>query len=369
MNRIYLDYAATTPLREEALARMVTAYRSDWGNPSGIYATGRDARAQLDQARREVAACLSVSPKEVFFTSGGTESDNWALRGFRGHVITTAIEHHAVLNACQAHESSGGTVTYLPVDAEGMVDPDAVASAIRPDTSLISVMAANNEVGSLQPLAAIARISAEHGIPLHTDAVQAVGCMALPMEHINLLSLSAHKFGGPKGIGVLVVRGVHPSALIRGGAQERGQRAGTENVAAALGLAEALRLSVQERADVNARVSALRDRLQAGLLEAIPGARVNGSLRHRLPGHLNMTFPEVDGMALLVRLDLAGIAASAGAACTAGSLEPSHVLLAMGRTAEEASRSIRMTIGRNTTDAEVDEVLHVLPELVRDLRS
>ena len=377
MHRIYLDHAATTAADPAVVQAMLPYFTEVYGNASSVHAFGRESRRAVEEARRQVASALGAKASEIYFTCGGSESDNWALKGAafamkdKGrHIITSAIEHHAVLHTCQWLEKQGFTVTYLPVDAKGRVHPEDVENAITDETILISVMTANNEVGTLQPVEAIGQIARDRGILFHTDAVQAMGAVPVDVNtlHADLLSLSGHKFYGPKGIGVMYLRsGVHLDHFMHGGAQERGQRAGTENLAGIVGLGKAITLA-QERMDDNLRIAALRDRLQAGILSAVPDAFLNGDQEHRLPGNLNLCFPDVDGEALLLRLDLAGIAASGGSACTSGSVDPSHVLLAMGLTHDHARSSLRFSLGRDNTEADVDAVLEVLPGIVQELR-
>lgn len=365
----YLDHAATAPLRPEALAAMTPFFCS--ANASGLYAAGREARAAIDRARGQIARALSVQPSEVYWTSGGSEADNWALFGVmrasgkKRHIVTTSIEHHAVLHACQALDSFGFDVTYVNPDGEGRVSPEAIEAAIRPDTALVSVMLANNEVGVLQPVEQIARIAHTHGALMHTDAVQAVGHIPVNMGALgaDLLSLSGHKFGGPKGVGALIVRnGVRLTSLIYGGAQERGLRAGTENTPAIVGMGAALELAVREMDRENETIARMRDRLMEALLAGIPGARVNGSLTHRLPGNPHMTFPGEDTSLLLMQLDMAGIAASAGSACTSGAMERSHVLRAM--SAPEGA-DLRLTLGAENTPQEIDQTAATLLRILK----
>ena len=379
MDTVYLDNAATTAVSPEVMEAMLPWFTEHYGNPSSIHATGRDARKAVENARRQVAAALNAQPGEIYFTAGGSESDNWALKGVAfanrkkgSHIITTAIEHHAILHTCAWLEKQGFSVTYLPVDAEGRVSPEEVEKAIREDTVLISVMAANNEIGTLQPIEEIGRIARAHKVLFHTDAVQAVGAIPLDVQALNvdLLSLSGHKFHGPKGIGALYIRrGTRVDTLIHGGAQERGQRAGTENLPGIVGLGKAIELAVENLPEKAARVAALRDRLMDGILAAIPDVRVNGSRTHRLPNNANVSVRYIEGESMLLRLDLAGIAASSGSACTSGSLDPSHVLLAIGLPHEVAHGSLRMTLSTDTTDADIDRVLEVLPGIVADLRA
>ena len=378
MNRIYLDHAATTAVSPEVLREMLPCMTECFGNAASIHGTGREAHRALDRARKQVAAVLGAQPQEIYFTSGGSESDNWAVKGVawaargRGkHVITSAVEHHAVLNACAWLEGMGFEVTRLPVDALGRVDPDSVARAVRQDTVLISVMTANNEIGTLQPIREIGEIARSRGVPFHTDAVQAAGHIPVNVEElqVDLLSLSAHKFHGPKGVGVLYVRrGTKLDSLIHGGAQERGLRAGTPNVPGAVGLAKALELASASLPESGDRVRALRDQLIREIRARIPDAVLNGDPERRLPGNVHFSFPGVDGEALLLRLDLAGIACSGGSACTSGAQEPSHVLAAIGQAPDLAKGGLRMTLGEENTPEEIKEVLRVLPEIVQDLK-
>ncbi len=380
MDRIYLDHAATTRLSGKVLEGMIPYFTDCYGNPSSIHATGRDARKAVEQARRKVLAALHAgSTQEIYFTSGGTESDNWAIRGVaeayrdKGkHIITSRIEHHAVLHTCQWLEKQGWEVTYLPVDAFGRVSPDDVRNAIRKDTVLVSIMMANNEIGTLEPIEEIAEIAHEHGALMHTDAVQAAGAVPIFVETsgADLLSLSAHKFEGPKGMGALYVRkGTRLARLLHGGEQERHMRAGTENVPGMVGLGLALEEATEHLEERRSHVLALRERLYHGICEQLDGVLLNGPLEDRLPGNLNLSFLGIEGESLLLLLDLEGIAASSGSACTAGSLDPSHVLMAIGRSREEAQASLRMTIGHENTEEEIDEVIRLLPGIVRNLRS
>ena len=378
MNRIYMDNAATTAVSPAVLEKMLPYFTECYGNASSIHGTGRDARRALEESRRKVAGVLNCKPQEIYFTSGGTESDNWAIKGTAfanrkkgNHIITSAIEHHAVLHTCQWLEKQGFTVTYVPVDEYGQVNPQDVEAAITDQTILISIMAANNEIGTLQPIREIARIAHAHKIPFHTDAVQAIGAIPVDVQEIgcDILSLSAHKFHGPKGVGALYIRqGTRVDTFMHGGAQERGKRATTENLAGIVGLAEALTLAVDHLEEKSARIAALRDQLIDGLT-AIPHVRLNGHRTNRLPNNCNVSIRFVEGEALLLRLDLAGIAASSGSACTSGSLDPSHVLLAIGLPHEIAHGSLRFSLSDNTTQEEVDYVLKTLPDIVTTLRS
>lgn len=378
MDRIYLDNAATTAVSQPVMEAMLPYYMQVYGNPSSVHSTGRDAKKAVERARRQVASALGCSAQEIYFTAGGSESDNWALKGAafahqeKGrHIITTQIEHHAILHTCQWLETQGWQVTYLPVDADGFVTVQQVENALRPDTVLVSVMAANNEIGTLEPVAEIGALCHERGVLFHTDAVQAVGAIPLDVEalHADMLSLSAHKFHGPKGIGALYIRkGVKIDPLIHGGAQERGHRAGTENLPGIVGLGKAIELAEEGLAENAARMTVLRNRLISGLTAAIPNMRINGTMDKRLPNNVNVSFEGIEGEAVLLRLDLEGIAASSGSACTAGSLDPSHVLTAIGLTRDEAKGSLRLTLGTDTTQADVDEVVKKLPGIVASLR-
>ncbi|MGI6652587.1 MAG: cysteine desulfurase family protein [Christensenellales bacterium] len=378
MRMIYLDNAATTMVSPQVLDSMLRFYTKDYGNASGVHALARASRKAVEQARREVADAIGANANEVFFTGSGTESDNWAIKGVAEaarpgcHIVTSAVEHHAVLNTCLWLQQQGHPVTLVPVDSNGLVHPDDVRRAITPDTGLISVMAANNEVGTLQPVKEIGFIAREHGIPFHVDAVQAMGAVDVDVNawQADLLSLSAHKFHGPKGVGALYVRSGTPiRPLLHGGAQETGRRAGTENVAGIVGMGTALRLTQENKEEAVPRVRALRDRLIEGILSSIPGAHLNGHQTLRLANNVNVYFDGVEGEALLLRLDLLGIAASSGAACTSGVLEPSHVLTAMGRTRAQARSAIRFSLSDGNTMDEIDQVLQVLPQLVADLRA
>lgn len=377
---IYLDHAATTPVDARVLEAMLPYFSERFGNPSSIYAAGREARAALDQARARLARLLNCQAREIVFTSGGTESDNLAIKGVafwhllngRGrHIVTTAFEHHAVLHSAEYLKRFGFEVTLVRPDAQGIVHPDAIAAALRPDTILVSVMTANNEIGTIQPITEIARICRERGVPFHTDAVQAAGILPLDVKElgVDLLSVSAHKFYGPKGVGFLYVRTGTPILWQQhGGAQESNRRGGTENVPAIMGMTRALELAYEELDERNAHVQKLRDQLIEGILKRIPDSRLNGDRERRLPNNVNVTFAGVDGETLLLNLDLHGIAASSGSACTTGSTEPSHVLLSIGLAPEEARSSIRLSLGKDNTQAEIDRTLDVLEETVLRLR-
>ncbi len=379
--RIYLDYAATTPLDPRVLEAMMPYMTEHFGNPNSIHSFGREARRAIDEAREKIAQLLNCQPSEIVFTSGGTESDNLALRGIAeayrqkgNHIVTTAIEHHAVLRTCKALEDMGFFVTYLPVDEHGLVSPEQVAEAVNERTILVSVMHANNEIGTIEPIAEIVRAVKEKrpDTIVHTDAVQTVGHIPVDIQElgVDLLSFSAHKFYGPKGIGGLFVRkGVRLVPQITGGGQERNRRSGTENVAAIVGMAKALELSVEEMPTELPRLQALRDELIAGVLNHIPETRLNGHPTLRLPHNANFSFRGVEGEALLLQLDLNGIAASSGSACSSGSLEPSHVLLALGLDYELAIGSLRITLGRFTTREHIVRLLDLLPKVVEKLRA
>ena len=377
---VYADHAATTAVTDTALAAMLPHFTRDYGNPSSLYRFAQEGKTHLEEARAQVAACLNAKPEEVYFTSGGTEADNWALRGVAelmalkgkktGHIITTAIEHHAILHTAQYLEKQGYEVTYLPVDGDGLVDPANLEQAIRPDTILISVMAANNEIGTIQPIAEIGAIARAHKVLFHTDAVQAVGHIPVDVEawNVDLLSLSGHKFGGPKGIGALYMKKpLRLPALIQGGGQEKGRRSGTENVPSAVGMAAALKEAVDHLAQESARLSALRDKLIAGL-SVLPYTRLTGHPVKRLPGTASFVFEGVEGEALLLHLDAKGICASSGSACSSASLDPSHVLLSIGLPHAIAHGSLRLSLGSDNTEADVDYILKEVPAVVAYLR-
>lgn len=379
MRKVYFDHSATTATAPEVASQMVEYMTNTFGNPSSVHAFGREAKKAIIHARKQVADLIGAQPEEILFTSGGTEGDNMALRGIaeankkRGkHIITTQIEHHAILHTCEALEKEGYRVTYLPVDEYARVNPQDVADAISDDTILISVMFANNEVGTIQPIAEIGKIAKEKGIYFHTDAVQAVGNYPIDVNEygIDLLTISSHKFHGPKGIGALYIRkGVRIKPILFGGAQEKTLRPGTENTSGIVGLGKAAELAQAELTDKINRVQKLRDKLIAGITERIPEAKLNGHPTLRMPGNVNFSFRYIEGESLLLNLDLKGIAASSGSACTSGSLDPSHVLLAMGITHEIAHGSLRLSLGRENTEEDVDYCLEVLPEIVARLRS
>ncbi|MCS7253582.1 MAG: cysteine desulfurase NifS [Armatimonadota bacterium] len=379
MRFVYLDYNATTPLDERVLEAMMPYLKEQYGNPSSIYRFAQNARKAVEDARAKVATLLNASEREIVFTGGGTEANNYAIKGFAfanrhkgNHIITSQIEHHAVLNVCKyLEERHGFEVTYVPVDSYGVVDVDAVREAIRDDTILITIMHANNETGVLQPVEEIAKLAKERGICFHTDAIQVAGKMRVDVQAlgVDLLSISAHKFYGPKGVGALFIRkGVRIDPLIHGGHQEMGKRAGTENVAGIVGLAEAFALAHEGMEEEWEREKRLRDKLERGILERIPDVIVNGHPEKRLANTLNIVVKYVEGEAMLLSMDVEGICASSGSACTSGSLEPSHVLTAMGIPHELAHGSLRFSLGRFTTEEDIDYVLDVLPKVVERLR-
>lgn len=379
MDRIYMDNAATTGTDARVLEKMLPYFTAVYGNASSIHSFGREARKAVENARRQVAAAIGANPNEIYFTAGGSESDNFALKGAfdsrkgKGfHLITSAVEHHAILHTAEYLEKRGARVTYLPVDEFGRVSVGDVKNAIADDTRLISVMLANNEVGTLEPVKEIGKLTKERGILFHTDAVQAIGAVPVDVNEIgcDMLSLSGHKFHGPKGVGAIYIRsGVRLENLIHGGAQERGKRAGTENVPAIVGLGEAITLAVSEMPEISARIAKMRDRLIGEILRNIPETRLNGHPTERLPGNVNISFEGIEGEALLLSLDLQGIAGSSGSACTSGSLDPSHVLLAMGLRHETAHGSLRLSLGRDNTEEEVTKVLAALDVIVKRLRA
>ena len=399
MNRVYLDFNATTPVEPAVLDAMLPYFSGEFGNAASIHTPGQRARAAVETAREQVAVLIGARAQEIVFTSGGTESDNHAIFGivasFVGqaflsvsssspiisnpraasdrapHIITTAMEHEAVLNACQALEQQGVAVTYLPVDREGRLDPESVRRAIRPETLLVTIMHANNELGTLQPLEEIGQIAKEADVYFHTDAVQSAGKIPIDVNnlHVDLLSLSGHKFYGPKGIGALYIRGgTRLRQLFYGGHHQRGFRPGTENVAGIVGFGKAAEIA-RESLDADARnISALRDKLQQGMLDRVPQSRVNAATAPRTPNTTNLVFPGLEGEALLIALDLKGLACSTGAACSSGAVEPSHVLTAIGLSADDARASLRFSLGRHTTQGDIDFALQVVPAAVEQLR-
>jgi cysteine desulfurase len=376
---VYLDHAATTPTAPEVVEAMLPYYTDRFGNPSSIYGLARESKAAVDRGREQVARAIRASPEEVYVTSGGTEADNWAIKGAayanrkRGdHIVTSAIEHHAVLHTCQYLESQGFRVTYLPVDEFGRVDAGALEDALTDATILVSIMAANNEIGTLEPIAECARVCRERGVRFHTDAVQAIGSVPVDVEAmgVDMLSLSAHKFYGPKGVGALYIRtGVRLDNLFHGGGQERRRRAGTENLPGIVGMGAAIERAVERREEYARRLTGLRDRLYRGIVERIEHVRLNGHPTERLPGNLNCSFEFIEGESMLLLLDHAGICASSGSACTSGSLDPSHVLLAIGLAHETAHGSLRLTLGESNTEDDVEYVLETLPPIVERLRT
>lgn len=376
---VYADNAATTKLSPAVLEAMMPYLTEEYGNPSSLYRFGNHAKRAIEQARKEVADVLGAEPFEILFTGGGTEADNWIKEIMRSlkargknHFITSAVEHHALLHSAQRLQKEGFEVTFIPVDREGRIDPEQVRAAIRPETGLVSIMFANNEIGTIYPIKEIGAICRQAGVLFHTDAVQAAGHLPINVKEMNidLLSLSAHKFHGPKGVGAFYCRrGIPLPSLIDGGAQERGKRAGTENVAGIVGLGAALRLANEEMSETSARVSAMRDRLIDGILQTVPMCRLNGPRHNRLPGNCNISFLGIEGESLLLRLDLAGIAASSGSACASSSLDPSHVLLAIGLPHEVAHGSVRLSLSDYNTEEDVDYILEKLPEIVSTLRS
>ncbi len=379
MKRIYLDHAATTPTHPEVVQAMLPFFGESFGNPSSLHFFGQESRASVDEAREKIASLIGAGSEEIVFTSGGTEADNLALKGValanrqRGnHIITTAIEHHAVLRSCHCLEEQGFLVSYLPVDAYGLVDPDEVRKAVRPGTILVSIMHANNEVGTVQPVVDIAAITRERGIYLHTDAVQTVGHLPLDVDGlgVDLLSMSAHKLYGPKGIGALYVRrGTRIAPVMHGGGQERGLRASTENTPGIVGFGKAAELARRAAGGEANHLSVLRDWLIQALLQGIPQLHLNGHPSHRLPNNVNVGIEFVEGEAVAISLDLEGIAASTGSACSSHDLEASHVLTAMGVSAVLARGSVRFSLGRMTTEDDVRRVAEVLPRIVARLRS
>ncbi len=375
--RIYLDHGATTPTDPRVVEAMLPFFAEKFGNAGSVHAFGQEAREAVDRARALVATAVGASPQEIVFTSGATEADNFAILGAawanesRGrHIITSAVEHHAVLEPCRFLESRGWEVSYLCVDGDGRVDPDDVRRAIRGDTTLISVMHANNEIGTLEPVAEVGRIARERGILMHSDATQSVGILPVNVDalSVDLLSMSAHKRYGPKGVGALYIRkGSKLARVQHGGSHERNRRAGTENVPAIVGFGTALAIALPDMDGEAARLRRLRDRLIDGLTSH-PGARLNGHRSDRLPGNVNVSFEGTDSESILLALDLRGVAASSGSACTSGSLEPSHVLSAIGLPPEAAAGTVRLTLGRWNTDQEVDDLLAMVPEILRSLR-
>jgi cysteine desulfurase len=379
MKRIYMDYAATTPVRKEVLKAMLPYFTREFGNASSLHSIGMAAAEALDAARSKIAGTIGVKPEEIVFTSGGTESDNLAIRGTANankgngnHIITSTIEHPAVLNTCKSLEQEGFKVTYVPVDKNGLVDPKAVKKAITGKTILITIMHANNEIGTIQPIAEIGRIAKAKGVLLHTDAVQTFGKLSIDVNALNvdMLTMSAHKIGGPKGVGALYVRkGTPLKALQTGGPHERSMRAGTENVTGIIGFAKAAELAVKEMKSESVRLSKMRDRIIKGVLSNVKEAQLNGHPSKRLPNNANFSFLGAEGEAIILKLDALGIAASTGSACSSHDLAPSHVLLALGHSPLEAHGSLRITLGKETTPKDVDYAIKVIPKVIKELRA
>ena len=380
MQRVYLDHNATTPVHPAVVEAMTKVLREDFGNPSSVHHFGQRAKSAMDQARSSVASLIGADPSEVVFTSGGTESDNFAIRGAaealdatrRRHLIATTIEHEAVLNTLKALAKRGRPTTLLRVDGTGIVAPDALKEALTDDTAIVSVMHANNEIGTIQPILELARIAHDRGALLHTDAVQTAGKVTVDVKalEVDLLSISAHKFYGPKGVGALWIRrGLRLLPVLTGGKHERSRRAGTENVAGIVGMGVAATLAAAKIDEEAKRISALRDRLEEGVLRAVPGTIVNGTRSPRVPNTTNISFDRIEAESLLIALDLEGVAVSTGSACSSGTLEPSHVLKAMGFPPHRTQNSIRFSLGAANTEAEVDRVVAILPGIVDKLRS
>lgn len=377
--RVYLDHAATTPVRPEVLEAMLPVFSRQYGNPSSFYKTGQEARRLLEQSRQTVATCINADPRELFFTSCGTESDNWAIKGTalalagKGrHIITSKIEHHAVLHSCEALARQGYDITWLDVDADGLVDPEAVRRALRPDTILVTIMMANNEIGTIQPIAAIGTICRENKVLFHTDAVQAAGALPIDVRALNvdMMSFSGHKLYAPKGVGALFLRrGVRIANLLDGGAQESNRRAGTENVAGIVAFARAFELAVDELAKTGPQLTQIRDAFIAKVLATIPHTRLNGHPTLRLPNNINLSFAFIEGESILLMLDHHGYECSSGSACTSGSLDPSHVLLAIGLPHEIAHGSLRVSLGRTTRAEDLDRLADDLVVIVDRLRA
>lgn len=376
---VYMDNASTTKISPEVLDSMMPYLTTVYGNPSSIYSIGRESRKAVENAREQVSKALNCDTNEIYFTSGGSESDNWAIKGIafanenKGkHIITTNIEHHAVLHTCKYLEKYGFEITYLPVKSNGIIDINDLKKAIRKDTILITVMYANNEIGSIQPIKEIGEIAKEHNIYFHTDAVQAIGNIPINLKDLNidLLSLSAHKFHGPKGVGVLYIKkGVNISNMIHGGGQEKSMRAGTENVAGIVGLGKAIEMATSDIQKKSEYLIDLRERLIKGIMESIPDTILNGDPTNRLPGNVNVCFKYIEGESILLMLDMKGVCASSGSACTSGSLNPSHVLLAIGLPHEIAHGSLRLTLSEENTQEEIEHVLETLPPIIQNLRN
>lgn len=375
---VYVDNAATTAVSKDVLDSMIPYYTEKYGNPSSLYSIGRGSKKAIETAREDIAKCLNALPSEIFFTSGGSEADNWAIKGVaheqalkgKNHIITTTFEHHAVLHSVQSLEKEGFEVTYLDVHENGIVRPEELENAIKENTALVTIMYANNEIGTIQPISELGEICKKHSVLFHTDAVQAIGNTPIDVknQNIDLLSLTAHKIHGPKGIGVLYIKkGIKLNNLIDGGAQERGRRAGTENVPGIVGLSTAVKIACSNIEERSKRISYLRDKIINGALK-IERSRLNGDLHHRLPGNINLCFEGIEGESLLLMLDMHGICASSGSACTSGSLDPSHVLLAIGLPHEIAHGSLRISLSDDNSEEDVDYILEVLPKIINRLR-
>ncbi len=375
---VYLDHAATTYVKPEVFEAMKPYFSEHFGNASSIYSLGRDSKKAVEESREKVAKAIGAEPKEVYFTGSGSEADNWALKGIAAaykkkgnHIITSAIEHPAIMSSCKYLEGEGFEVTYVPVDSDGLVSPEQIRNAIKENTILISIMFANNEIGTIQPIKEIGAIAKEKGVLFHTDAVQAVGNINIDVKDLNvdLLSLSSHKFYGPKGIGALYIKkGVKIASFIHGGQQERGKRASTENVPGIIGLGRAIELATENLDEYNKKLIELREKTIEGLFAKVPYIRLNGHRHNRLPGNVNISFEFIEGESLLLMLDMKGVYGSSGSACSSGSLDPSHVLLAIGLPHEIAHGSLRLSFGDENTQEDVDYILEVIPQIVSKLR-
>jgi len=381
MKPLYFDNAATTAIHPKALEAMLPYLGDSFANPSSVYSPAREVRGAIDEARKKIATAISAMPEEIFFTSSGTESNNWAIKsvvevatslGKGKHIITTSVEHHATFHVCEYLAAQGCEVTYLPVNSEGFISPSTLEAAIRPDTCLITIILANNEIGTILPVAEFSAIAKNHKIPIHTDAIQAVGHIPVNVDDlgVNLLSLSAHKFNGPKGVGVLYIRkGTRITPMTHGGAQERNRRAGTENVAGIIGMAVALEIAIKNLPTETTRIINMRDKLINEILTTIPHTKLNGAAgANRLPGNVNISFRFIEGEALLLHLDMQNCCASTGSACSSGALEPSHVLMAMGISHEMANGALRFSLGRENTEDEIDKLMQILRKSVERLR-
>lgn len=371
---IYLDHAATTAIKEEVIKEMMPYLTEQYGNPSSLYSLGRKSKKAIENARNQVASAIGAKKSEIYFTSGGTESDNWAIKGVAEHyknkgkhIITSKVEHHAVINACKRLEKEGFEVSYLSVDKNGKVSVEELKNTIREDTILISIMMANNEIGTIQPISEIGKIAKEKGILFHTDAVQAVGSLSIDVDKlgVDLLSISAHKFYGPKGVGALYIRkGTNTYELLDGGAQERGRRPGTENISSIVGMGKAIEIAAENLETYQEKMSYLRDKAISEILKRIPSSYLNGDEKDRLPGNVNMIFPEMEAETMILKLDQRGISVSSGSACASGSLEPSHVLKAIGVSHEMAQCSIRFTFGEDNTIKDVEDLVEALVDII-----